>query len=81
MIRVMGKLQGLCPCNFQGNSKKLGASIFRVFGKLQAYGLQFLGELLETGASIIRVIRKLQAYGLQFSGELIETGDIHNLGF
>ena len=33
---IMGKLQGLCPCNFQGNSWKLGASIIRVMGKWQA---------------------------------------------
>ena len=34
-LLIMGKLQGLRPCNFQGNSWKLGASIIRVMGKLQ----------------------------------------------
>ena len=48
-LLIMGKLHGLRPCNFQGNSWKLGASIIGVIGKLQAYGLQFSGELLETG--------------------------------
>ena len=36
-------------CNFQWNSWKLGAFIIWVIGKLQAYGLQFSGELLKTG--------------------------------
>ena len=29
-LLIMGKLQGLRPCNFQGNSRKLGASIIPV---------------------------------------------------
>ena len=36
-------------CYFQGNSWKLGPSIFQVIGKEQASGLPFSGELLETG--------------------------------
>ena len=47
---IMGKLQGLHPCNFQGNSWKLWSSTIQVIGKLQAYGLKFSGELLETGS-------------------------------